>query len=45
MLDADDMVSLMKSVTPEKNQQELQEAGTTDFAVGMHDSRFRVSMA
>ncbi len=43
-LDADDMVSLMKSITPDKNQQELQEAGTTDFAVGMHDSRFRVSV-
>jgi twitching motility protein PilT len=38
------MVSLMKSITPEKNQQELQESGTTDFAVGMHDSRFRVSI-
>lgn len=44
MLDADDMVGLMKSVTPEKNQQELQESGTTDFAVGMHESRFRVSI-
>lgn len=44
VLDADDMVGLMKSVTPEKNQQELQESGTTDFAVGMHDSRFRVSI-
>ncbi len=43
-LDADDMVGLMKSVTPEKNQQELQEVGTTDFAVGMHESRFRVSI-
>jgi twitching motility protein PilT len=44
VLTADDMVSLMKSVTPEKNQQELQESGTTDFAVGMHDSRFRTSI-
>ncbi|MCB9866548.1 MAG: PilT/PilU family type 4a pilus ATPase [Phycisphaerales bacterium] len=44
ILTADDMVSLMKSVTPEKNQQELQESGTTDFAVGMHESRFRVSI-
>jgi len=44
VLTADDMVGLMKSVTPEKNQQELQEAGTTDFAVGMHESRYRVSI-
>jgi twitching motility protein PilT len=44
VLTPDDMVSLMKSVTPEKNQQELQESGTTDFAVGMHESRFRVSI-
>jgi twitching motility protein PilT len=44
VLTADDMVGLMKSVTPEKNQQELQESGTTDFAVGMHESRFRVSI-
>ena len=43
-LTADDMVALMKSVAPDKNQQELQETGTTDFAVGMHDSRFRVSV-
>jgi twitching motility protein PilT len=43
-LTADDMIGLMKSITPEKNQQELQESGTTDFAVGMHESRFRVSI-
>lgn len=43
-LTGDDMVALMKSVTPEKNQQELQETGSTDFAVGMHESRFRVSV-
>ena len=43
-LTADDTAALMKSITPEKNQQELQEAGTTDFAVGMHDSRFRTSV-
>jgi len=43
-LTGDDMVALMKSVTPEKNQQELQETGSTDYAVGMHESRFRVSV-
>ncbi len=43
-LTPDDMVSLMKSITPERNQQELQEAGTTDFAVAMHDNRFRTSI-
>src|SRR5579872_7559220 len=44
-LEADDCVALMKSITPERNQQELQEAGGTDFgfAFGEH-SRFRVSV-
>ena len=30
-LEPEDMMQLMKSVTPEKNQQELQEMGGTDF--------------
>ena len=30
-LDPEDMMQLMKSITPEKNQQELQEMGGTDF--------------
>ena len=44
-LESDDMVALMKSVTPEKNQQELQEGGTTDFGFAYGDAaRFRVSV-
>jgi twitching motility protein PilT len=44
-LESDDMVALMKSVTPEKNQQELQEMGSTDFGFAYGDAaRFRVSV-
>ena len=44
-LDADDTVSLMKSITPERNQQELQEVGGTDFGFAYGDkARFRVSV-
>jgi twitching motility protein PilT len=45
VLDSDDMVSLMKSVTPERNQQELQEVGGTDFGFAYGEAaRFRVSV-
>lgn len=45
VLDSDDMVSLMKSITPERNQQELQEKGGTDFGFAYGDAaRFRVSV-
>ena len=37
VLDNDDMTALMKSVTPEKNQQELQEVGSTDFGFAYGD--------
>ncbi|MFB0985838.1 MAG: PilT/PilU family type 4a pilus ATPase [Phycisphaerales bacterium] len=44
-LESDDMVALMKSVTPEKNQQELQEIGSTDFGFAYGDAaRFRVAV-
>ena len=44
-LDADDMVALMKSITPEQNQQELQEVGSTDFGMAYGDkARFRVAV-
>ena len=44
-LDADDTNSLMKSITPERNQQELQEVGGTDFGFAYGDkARFRVSV-
>lgn len=45
VLDADDTVALMKSITPERNQQELQEEGGTDFGFAYGDQgRFRVSV-
>lgn len=45
VLESDDMVSLMKSITPERNQQELQEEGGTDFGFAYGDAaRFRVSI-
>jgi len=44
-LDQEDMVGLMKSITPERNQQELQEVGGTDFGFAFGDkARFRVSV-
>jgi len=45
VLDSDDMVSLMKAITPERNQQELQEEGGSDFGFAYGDAaRFRVSV-
>src|SRR5689334_1007675 len=44
-LEAEDTVGLMKSITPERNQQELQEAGGTDFGFAFGDkARFRVAV-
>ncbi|MEZ6057744.1 MAG: type IV pilus twitching motility protein PilT [Planctomycetaceae bacterium] len=41
----DDTVALMKSITPERNQQELQETGGTDFGFAFGDkARFRVAV-
>jgi twitching motility protein PilT len=45
ILEPDDTVSLMKSITPERCQQELQQSGSTDFGFAFGDkSRFRVSV-
>jgi twitching motility protein PilT len=45
VLEPDDTVSLMKSITPERNQQELQEEGGTDFGFAYgEEARFRVSV-
>ncbi|MFA5239594.1 MAG: type IV pilus twitching motility protein PilT [Phycisphaerae bacterium] len=45
VLDADDTVALMKSIAPERNQQEIQEEGGTDFGFAYGDmARFRVSV-
>ncbi len=44
-LEPDDCQALMKSVTPERNQQELQEEGGTDFGFAFGDKgRFRVAV-
>lgn len=44
-LEPEDAVSLMKSITPERNQQELQEMGGTDFGFAFGDqARFRVAV-
>jgi twitching motility protein PilT len=45
VLDSDDMVSLMKAITSERSQQELQEEGGCDFGFAYGDAaRFRVSV-
>ncbi len=44
-LEAEDCVSLMKSITPERCQRELQEKGSSDFGFAFGDlARFRVSV-
>jgi len=45
VLEPDDTFALMKSITPEKNQQELQEEGGTDFGFAYGEAgRFRVAV-
>ena len=50
VLEPEDTISLMKAITPERAQQELQEMGTADFgfafksADGLAVARFRVSV-
>src|ERR687890_1329935 len=45
VLDAEDTVSLMKSITPERIQQEYEETGSGDFAFAYGDAaRFRVAV-
>ena len=45
VLEPDDTVALMKSITPERCEQEIQEEGGTDFGFAFGDSaRFRVSV-
>ena len=44
-LESEDTVALMKSITPERCQRELQEAGSADFGFAYADkARFRVSV-
>jgi twitching motility protein PilT len=45
VLESEDTAALMKSITPERNQQELQEEGGTDFGFAYGTvARFRVSV-
>jgi twitching motility protein PilT len=45
ILEPDDTLSLMKQICPDRNQQELQEVGGTDFGFAYGDkARFRVSV-
>src|SRR5579864_1508909 len=45
ILDSDDTTALMKSITPDRCQQELQEVGGADFAIEFIDGyRFRVAI-
>ena len=45
VLEPNDTTALMKSITPDRNQQELQEEGGTDFGFAYGDvARFRVSI-
>ena len=45
VLTPEDTTGLMKSITPERNQQEIQEEGGTDFGFAFGDAgRFRVSV-
>jgi len=45
VLEPEDTVALMKAITPERNQQELQEEGGTDFGFEFGDAgRFRTSV-
>lgn len=45
VLDSDDTTALMKSITPDRCQQELQEKGGADFAIEFIDGyRFRVAI-
>ncbi len=45
VLEPEDTVALMKSITPDRNQQEIQEEGGTDYGFAFGDAgRFRVSV-
>ena len=45
VLEQDDTTALMKSITPDRCQQELQEVGGSDFAIEFTDGyRFRVAI-
>ena len=43
-LDTDDTVALMKAITPDRIQQELQQSGGGDFAISYGGNRFRCAV-
>jgi twitching motility protein PilT len=43
-LDSDDTTALMKAITPDRCQQELQEKGGADFAIAFGGNRFRCAI-
>ncbi len=43
-LEPDDTTALMKAITPDRCQQELQEKGGSDFAIAFGGNRFRVAI-
>lgn len=43
-LDSDDTTALMKAITPDRCQQELQEKGGADFAISFGETRFRCAI-
>src|SRR5437868_12273757 len=43
-LDPDDTTALMKAITPDRCQQEIQEKGGADFAISFGNCRFRVAV-
>src|SRR5438128_11316504 len=44
VLDPDDTTALMKAITPDRCQQELQEKGGSDFAIAFGGNRFRCAI-
>lgn len=44
VLEPEDTVAMMKAITPERAQQELQEQGGTDFGFEFGDNRFRTAV-
>jgi twitching motility protein PilT len=44
VLDSDDSTALMKAITPDRCQQELQEKGGADFAISFAGQRFRCAI-
>src|SRR5437868_10779720 len=44
LLDSDDTTALMKAITPDRCQQELQQSGGADFTISIGETRFRCAV-